>query len=581
MKRFKYIIILSALTIMSGQMVAGRYDTHLIDFWGGGGYSAMLNNNTYNKLVGGGGGMIGFGYEYRNRRFLFDIGPEFRIFTSRDNVLFENFSGNPYGTRGLEYLSMTKYYDFSDFSENQTIGQVMLPIMTGMSSEYWYFLAGVKVGYTVLGSYSQKSTLKTTITDDDAYDPNWENLFNHDIMTGSYASKGKNTFGLDATVSIEAGVNINDFMSKEWNEANNQRRRPLHFRAAVFADYGLVNMNISNNAPMVSVDPKNAHTISFHQSEWSAKRLNSFLVGVKFTALLQLNKPKGKKQPNPRMAINVIDFASGEAIGGASVKIYSQRTKRAYNKSTNPKGYYVARYPAGDYTITSQRSGFLPSDTAHVTHAGDLLDTIQIALIPEPLLNLTITDAQTGRPLTTTLEFTNTATNKVDYTLNTDSLNGGKASVKLKYGNTYKVSVTATDYIADNFDINDLYADMQLALQPVEKGRKYVINNLFFATNETTILPESEESLQEIFEFLNDNKDVRIRIIGHTDAVGSEEDNLRLSEGRAQSVKDNIVSRGISADRIETLGKGESEPRADNDTEEGRAQNRRVEFEIL
>ena len=108
-----------------------------------------------------------------------------------------------------------------------------------------------------------------------------------------------------------------------------------------------------------------------------------------------------------------------------------------------------------------------------------------------------------------------------------------------------------------------------------------VLQRLFFAPNRTTILPQSEQALQELHALLEDNPDIRIRIIGHTDSVGSDEANQRLSEGRAASVRDELVKRGISADRIEVEGKGESEPITTNETAEGRAQNRRVEMVIL
>ncbi|MBQ9705267.1 MAG: OmpA family protein, partial [Paludibacteraceae bacterium] len=74
--------------------------------------------------------------------------------------------------------------------------------------------------------------------------------------------------------------------------------------------------------------------------------------------------------------------------------------------------------------------------------------------------------------------------------------------------------------------------------------------------------------------------EVKIRIIGHTDAVGSEESNQRLSEGRAAAVRADLMARGVDASRIEAEGRGETEPVADNDTEEGRSRNRRVEFVI-
>jgi OOP family OmpA-OmpF porin len=80
---------------------------------------------------------------------------------------------------------------------------------------------------------------------------------------------------------------------------------------------------------------------------------------------------------------------------------------------------------------------------------------------------------------------------------------------------------------------------------------------------------------------LAENPEIRIRITGHTDNVGSDRANQKLSEGRANSVRDDLIKRGISADRIEAEGKGESQPITTNDTEEGRAQNRRVEFVIL
>ena len=80
---------------------------------------------------------------------------------------------------------------------------------------------------------------------------------------------------------------------------------------------------------------------------------------------------------------------------------------------------------------------------------------------------------------------------------------------------------------------------------------------------------------------MNQHDALVIRITGHTDAVGSDEANQILSEGRANAVRDELIKRGIAAERIEAEGKGESEPIADNATEEGRAKNRRVEFTII
>ena len=79
---------------------------------------------------------------------------------------------------------------------------------------------------------------------------------------------------------------------------------------------------------------------------------------------------------------------------------------------------------------------------------------------------------------------------------------------------------------------------------------------------------------------MKENPSVSICIIGHTDNVGSDADNMRLSLGRSEAVRHDLITRGVDASRLEAIGKGETMPVATNDTEEGRAQNRRVEFEI-
>jgi len=108
-----------------------------------------------------------------------------------------------------------------------------------------------------------------------------------------------------------------------------------------------------------------------------------------------------------------------------------------------------------------------------------------------------------------------------------------------------------------------------------------VVKNLFFATNKTRILPTSEGALQDLYMYLARNPQVRIRIIGHTDNVGKDEANQKLSEGRAEAVKKDLIERGLTPDRLESEGRGESQPIDTNDTEEGRQNNRRVEIEIL
>lgn len=105
--------------------------------------------------------------------------------------------------------------------------------------------------------------------------------------------------------------------------------------------------------------------------------------------------------------------------------------------------------------------------------------------------------------------------------------------------------------------------------------------NILFETNKSSIKSESYPQLDNVVSYLNRKKEEKIEIIGHTDNVGNSKSNLALSKQRAEAIKKYLVSKGVSSDRIQTLGKGGSEPIADNNSEKGRAKNRRTEIRVI
>lgn len=112
----------------------------------------------------------------------------------------------------------------------------------------------------------------------------------------------------------------------------------------------------------------------------------------------------------------------------------------------------------------------------------------------------------------------------------------------------------------------------------IEEG-KFSTTGILFAVNSANIKPESNGVLKEIADALKADSGIKVKIIGHTDSDGSDAANLELSKKRAEAVKNSLVSDfGIDASVLETDGRGESQPVADNKTKEGKAQNRRVEF---
>jgi outer membrane protein OmpA-like peptidoglycan-associated protein len=99
-----------------------------------------------------------------------------------------------------------------------------------------------------------------------------------------------------------------------------------------------------------------------------------------------------------------------------------------------------------------------------------------------------------------------------------------------------------------------------------------------FDTGKSVVKPESQPIIEQIVQMLKSNPDLKIGVEGHTDNVGTPASNKTLSEARAKSVVSSIVAQGITAERLSPAGYGQDKPIGDNNTDEGRAKNRRVEL---
>ena len=121
----------------------------------------------------------------------------------------------------------------------------------------------------------------------------------------------------------------------------------------------------------------------------------------------------------------------------------------------------------------------------------------------------------------------------------------------------------------------------EAGLESIEEGGSLVLKNIFFEFNKTTLLPESFPELDKVVNFMISKDISLIEISGHTDSDGSESYNQKLSEGRAKSVVQYLISKGVKASRMKAVGNGESKPIDTNLSDEGKARNRRVEFTLL
>jgi OmpA-OmpF porin, OOP family len=116
--------------------------------------------------------------------------------------------------------------------------------------------------------------------------------------------------------------------------------------------------------------------------------------------------------------------------------------------------------------------------------------------------------------------------------------------------------------------------------EEVVKRLEYAAHRIYFATGSAKLLNTSFKSLDDVVRIMNDEKDLKLTIEGHTDNVGTDEYNHTLSHNRALSVKNYLLSKGVDESRITSQGFGETQPIADNKTAAGRAKNRRVVMKV-
>jgi OOP family OmpA-OmpF porin len=191
-------------------------------------------------------------------------------------------------------------------------------------------------------------------------------------------------------------------------------------------------------------------------------------------------------------------------------------------------------------------------------------------------------------PAGATVTVVDAATGKVLFTTTTGA--DGTYSFTLEDHLNVKVKGEAKDYIANSVDVAapaDLeeermnYPDLCLVPEPPKVNETFVVQNVFYDFNKANVKPESYPALDEIVRMLNTYPEMVIELSAHTDNIGSNSYNQKLSEARAKSVVAYLVSKGIDASRLKAKGYGETMPIEPNKNPEGREKNRRTEFKVL
>jgi outer membrane protein OmpA-like peptidoglycan-associated protein/Tol biopolymer transport system component len=222
---------------------------------------------------------------------------------------------------------------------------------------------------------------------------------------------------------------------------------------------------------------------------------------------------------------------------------------------------------------------------------GDL-DLYSFELYPEarPLavsyIRGVVTDKTTGKPVEADVELFDIATGDLATAAYSDPKTG-EFLVALPVGQEYALNASSEGYLffSENYDVPESAVKepytLNAPLSPLTAGTTIALRNIFFNTASYELLPASNAELDKLARLLKGNPTLRIELGGHTDNVGADDANMKLSDQRANAVRDHLVTKGIDASRITAKGYGETKPVASNETEEGRAENRRTEVTVL
>lgn len=307
-----------------------------------------------------------------------------------------------------------------------------------------------------------------------------------------------------------------------------------------------------------------------------------------------VNSPKDENSPFLHHDGQTLYFSSNGHPGLGGMDLFVSR-KMSDGKWSEPQnmGYPINSEKDEIGLIVTARGtkAYFSSDGKSANTMGKDIYSFELPEIfqPKPVLYVKgkVFDAETGEVLPAQFDLINLETQEVVVTSEGNSFSG-QFLVCLPTGGEYAFKAEHPGYLfySGNFNLKgehplDKPYYLDIALQPIKPGASIRLENIFFETDSYTLKPQSTIELQEVVSFLESNPQVRIRIEGHTDNVGSEAYNLKLSLNRAKAVYDYLISQGIDKTRLEYKGYGFSRPVDTNQTEEGRANNRRTEMRIL
>jgi outer membrane protein OmpA-like peptidoglycan-associated protein len=277
-------------------------------------------------------------------------------------------------------------------------------------------------------------------------------------------------------------------------------------------------------------------------------------------------------------------------MGGFDIYMSRRTNDSTWGKPIN-LGYPINTHHHEEGLIVNARADMAYFSSTRLSGKGR--DIFSFALYEEAQPNRVsymkgkVYDSRTKRPLEAHFELIDLGSRKKVIESSSEPGNG-EFLVVIPVDTDYALNVSRPAYLfhSENFAFDKVYSRTEpflkdIALNPIEIGERIVLRNVFYQTDSFALDVKSMVELDKVVMFMQANPSLAVEIGGHTDNTGSQEHNLWLSGMRAGEVAAYLVVQGIMQARIEFRGYGMSDPVTTNETEEGRALNRRTELKVI
>ena len=358
----------------------------------------------------------------------------------------------------------------------------------------------------------------------------------------------------------------------------------------------VINTQYKETQPSISFDGKTLYFASDREGSYGRLDLwKSTLDNNKWTEPVNLgraiNGPGNEQSPFIHSDNKTLYFSTSNRIGMGGADIFMAKKDSQGNFSGAKNLGYPINTEKDEFALFVSASGkkaYFASDVNDSNRLDIYAFDLPAELRPDPVCYLkgVVYDSITKEKLGARIELINVENGQTVLVSNSDEKTG-KFLESVPSDANYMVNVSRKGYLfySDYLPIKGIKSSAyqkDIPLLPISVGRVIVLNNIFFKFDSFSLKRESISELKKVIDFLNEYPNVKVEIGGHTDAKGSDTYNQVLSENRARRVYEYLIKVGkIDPARMSYKGYGETKPISTNDTDDGRALNRRTEFKII